>query len=200
MLLGYPAWTYLLWFIALLWFLGFIIYRQQRVIIAVDECRLSKSPKGNFICEMKVFVSSRHPDVLRKLELGIQPKFPIPASEGSEMPCTINSTPTILDILYSFSSNILNKAMQQQNAEWDIVSWLEATTSRGSWVTDGFLLPVKMVMEGGTSSLGLQRREGSLNKKTKRKRRKGLGITQEQFFKILSKVYKPFQKSQSDRK
>jgi len=195
---GFPIWAYGLWALALLWVVTILFYRRQSVTIDVEECTLSKSPKDFFIFIMKGFIRSRHPEGLRKLELMMQPEFPLPAQSFC-LPDSINSVPQRFEVTYSLSSNILDEAMKRQNIEWDIVLWIQAVTSRNRWLTDGFLHPVKMVRDGHAPSVGKSNVQGSLNKKTQRKKGKELGINQKQFDRILAKASQPIEKSEKGK-
>lgn len=191
----FPIWAFGLWALAFLWTVTIFLYRKQSVDIDVGECTLSKSPEDYYIFTMKGFIRSRHPEGLRKLELMMRPEFTLPA-QSYILPDSINSAPQKFEVAYSINSSILDEAMKQQNTEWDIVLCLQAVTSRNRWLTDGFFHPVKMVRDGQIPSIGKSKLDGSLNKKTQRRSRKGVGISQKQFAKILTKTSQSIKKSE----
>jgi hypothetical protein len=86
--------------------------------------------------------------------------------------------------------------MKQQNMEWDIILWLEATTNEARWITDGFLVPARLIKDGQAGPIRISRTEGSLNKNTRIIKEKGRGINQKQFTKILNKASQPIKKSE----
>lgn len=180
--------TILLWFIGIFWLVGMLIYRKQRINVYIDSCNLSRDNNGDYIAKLIVLVSARHPDILRKLELGMQPIFVL--NDFSKItPKSIKSEAERFDIEYRFSSVVLNEPMQKQNNEFDIVLWLQATTLKAQWITDGFRQPIISNKESQVFHIGMSRRIGSLNLGTHKKEGiEHLGITHEQFNKILNKV------------
>ena len=165
----YTPITLVLWSIGFVWLVAMLIYRRQKVTIHIEDCKLLKSSDGNYAIKMITLVSSRHPDILKKLKLGMLPEFPM--NEFSKLlPLTINSVPKRMDVAYNFSSNILDEAMIKQNNEWDVELWIEATTSKSTWITDRFKVPAKFIRDGQSPYVELSKENGSLNKKTIKKR------------------------------
>jgi len=164
--------TFILWLIGLMWLGAMLLYRRQKVTVYVEKCALSKSSKDNYIIKMTILVSSRHPDILKTLELGLLPENPIP-NFSTSFPHPISGVPERFDVAYGFSSNILDEAMIKQNTKWDVNLWVEAATSKSKWITDRFTLPARFIRDNQAPHVGISRETGSLNKITSKKGKPG---------------------------
>ena len=197
---GFPIWASALWLVAIVWIISMLLYEGQGVVtIFIHECIVLKSSKSDYTVEMIIYVKSRHPDLLQHIELAMQPRFVIPIYSGSGMPQPIDSKFERLAVKYCFNSNFLDRAMKKQGTECDITLWVEASTYKAQWITDGFLIPIKSIIDGKVPSMGVFKTEGGLNKKTRRKKGKQIGITDEQFERILVEASQSLKKLENGK-
>lgn len=188
--------TSTLWVIAFILLIGVLIYRRQKVYIDTQSCRLRAESAELLTVKLQGFIRSRHPDGLMDLLLWLSPNISVSSSKETFISHTVNLNPQMFTVEFDVSSSFLSQAREilgQHEAIIDVVA-VSAKMVSGHWLTDAFVIPIVSIESGQIKG---QTMSGKITSRT-HKQKKGLGVSNKQFHKLLEKAAQPIKKPESD--